>query len=236
MLNTKCLRNRRRDKRIGRGNDAAQVPRVEMTAEQCKGFRADGRFDHRLHEGRMPGVQLLSRMTGERRERQAQIRVHVERASYVLLVVRINFLRMVRTAFETKCGVETCPRLIAIQRQQRVVQIEQRQSTTHPYSPLVPVKSALEHCPAHVAQPDSIVSLNTQNYNKAKLCNSFAWHHGTNRSTVGTNNGRSLMLILLNILSGVALLVWGTHIVRTGILRVFVFSFRPRRHATRGLL
>ena len=34
------------------------------------------------------------------------------------------------------------------------------------------------------------------------------------------------MLILLNILSGVALLVWGTHIVRTGILRVFGAELR----------
>ena len=29
------------------------------------------------------------------------------------------------------------------------------------------------------------------------------------------------MKILLNLLAGVALLVWGTHIVRTGMLRVF---------------
>lgn len=29
------------------------------------------------------------------------------------------------------------------------------------------------------------------------------------------------MLILINLLSAIALLVWGTHIVRTGILRVY---------------
>ena len=29
------------------------------------------------------------------------------------------------------------------------------------------------------------------------------------------------MLILLHLLSSVALLVWGTHIVRTGVMRVF---------------
>ena len=29
------------------------------------------------------------------------------------------------------------------------------------------------------------------------------------------------MKILLNLLAGVALLVWGTHIVRTGILRIW---------------
>lgn len=29
------------------------------------------------------------------------------------------------------------------------------------------------------------------------------------------------MLTLLNLLSAVALLVWGTHIVRTGVMRVF---------------
>ncbi|MBN3760134.1 Na/Pi cotransporter family protein [Burkholderia sp. Ac-20365] len=34
------------------------------------------------------------------------------------------------------------------------------------------------------------------------------------------------MLILLNLLSGVALLVWGTHIVRTGILRVWGADLR----------
>ncbi|WP_322044253.1 Na/Pi cotransporter family protein [Paraburkholderia sp. J67] len=34
------------------------------------------------------------------------------------------------------------------------------------------------------------------------------------------------MLILLNLLSGVSLLVWGTHIVRTGILRVFGADLR----------
>jgi phosphate:Na+ symporter len=34
------------------------------------------------------------------------------------------------------------------------------------------------------------------------------------------------MLILLNLLSGVALLVWGSHIVRTGILRVLGADLR----------
>lgn len=34
------------------------------------------------------------------------------------------------------------------------------------------------------------------------------------------------MLILLNLLSGVSLLIWGTHIVRTGILRVFGADIR----------
>ena len=39
---------------------------------------------------------------------------------------------MAGTALETQRGVEARPRLIAIQRQQCVIQIEQRQSTTHP--------------------------------------------------------------------------------------------------------
>ena len=34
------------------------------------------------------------------------------------------------------------------------------------------------------------------------------------------------MLTLLNLLSAVSLLVWGTHIVRTGILRVYGASLR----------
>src|SRR5258708_39526546 len=34
------------------------------------------------------------------------------------------------------------------------------------------------------------------------------------------------MLILLNLLSGVALLVWGSHILRTGILRVLGADLR----------
>ena len=34
------------------------------------------------------------------------------------------------------------------------------------------------------------------------------------------------MLTLLNLLAGVALLVWGTHIVRTGMLRVFGANLR----------
>jgi phosphate:Na+ symporter len=34
------------------------------------------------------------------------------------------------------------------------------------------------------------------------------------------------MLILLNLLAGVALLVWGSHIVRTGILRVLGADLR----------
>ncbi len=34
------------------------------------------------------------------------------------------------------------------------------------------------------------------------------------------------MQTLLNLLSSVALLVWGTHIVRTGILRVFGANLR----------
>jgi phosphate:Na+ symporter len=37
---------------------------------------------------------------------------------------------------------------------------------------------------------------------------------------------RSAVLILLNLLSGVALLVWGSHIVRTGILRVLGADLR----------
>ena len=34
------------------------------------------------------------------------------------------------------------------------------------------------------------------------------------------------MQTLLTVLSGIALLVWGTHIVRTGVLRVFGGSLR----------
>ena len=34
------------------------------------------------------------------------------------------------------------------------------------------------------------------------------------------------MLHLLNLLAAIALLVWGTHIVRTGVLRVFGESLR----------
>jgi len=34
------------------------------------------------------------------------------------------------------------------------------------------------------------------------------------------------MLTLLNLLSAVALLVWGTHIVRTGIMRVYGANLR----------
>ena len=34
------------------------------------------------------------------------------------------------------------------------------------------------------------------------------------------------MLTLLNLLSAVALLIWGTHIVRTGIMRVYGADLR----------
>ena len=34
------------------------------------------------------------------------------------------------------------------------------------------------------------------------------------------------MIHLLNLLAAIALLVWGTHIVRTGVLRVFGESLR----------
>ena len=34
------------------------------------------------------------------------------------------------------------------------------------------------------------------------------------------------MLPLLNLLAAIALLVWGTHIVRTGVLRVFGSDLR----------
>lgn len=34
------------------------------------------------------------------------------------------------------------------------------------------------------------------------------------------------MLTLLNLLSGVAMLIWGTHIVRTGVLRVYGADLR----------
>ncbi|HEX7466793.1 MAG TPA: hypothetical protein VF309_09135, partial [Usitatibacter sp.] len=34
------------------------------------------------------------------------------------------------------------------------------------------------------------------------------------------------MQTLLNLLAGVALLVWGTHIVRTGVLRIFGADLR----------
>ena len=40
------------------------------------------------------------------------------------------------------------------------------------------------------------------------------------------HQGAVAMLTLLNLLSAVTLLVWGTHIVRTGILRVFGSSLR----------
>lgn len=44
------------------------------------------------------------------------------------------------------------------------------------------------------------------------------------------------MLTLLNLLSAVALLVWGTHIVRTGILRVYGSQLRETlNRSTRNL-
>ena len=45
------------------------------------------------------------------------------------------------------------------------------------------------------------------------------------------------MQLLLNLLAGVSLLVWGTHIVRTGMLRVFGESLRSvlgKSFANRG--
>ena len=45
------------------------------------------------------------------------------------------------------------------------------------------------------------------------------------------------MLHLLNLLAAIALLVWGTHIVRTGVLRVFGESLRgvlARSFSSRG--
>ncbi len=43
------------------------------------------------------------------------------------------------------------------------------------------------------------------------------------------------MQILLNLLAGVALLVWGTHIVRAGILRIYGGDLRRiLRHSIRN--
>ena len=43
------------------------------------------------------------------------------------------------------------------------------------------------------------------------------------------------MIHLLNLLAAIALLVWGTHIVRTGVLRVFGENLRQvlARHFSR---
>ena len=45
-------------------------------------------------------------------------------------------------------------------------------------------------------------------------------------TNVKTYSHTLVMQTLLNVLSGIALLVWGTHIVRTGVLRVFGGSLR----------
>ena len=43
---------------------------------------------------------------------------------------------------------------------------------------------------------------------------------------MSNSNASPPMIHLLNLLAAIALLVWGTHIVRTGVLRVFGESLR----------
>ena len=60
---------------------------------------------------------------------------------------------------------------------------------------------------------------------------SLSTERRTSRGTVnlllwGATPQGVIMLTLLNLLSAVALLIWGTHIVRTGILRVYGTNLR----------
>lgn len=63
-------------------------------------------------------------MARQRRQGVVQIGGHIERAGHILPVVIVDFLRMPRSAFYAQIGDEVGPRLIAVERQQRVVQVE----------------------------------------------------------------------------------------------------------------
>ena len=70
-------------------------------------------------------------MTRERRKRVFEVLAHIERAGRVLLVIAVDLLRMACRAFHTLTGHEVRPRLVAIERQQRVIQIEKREIAAH---------------------------------------------------------------------------------------------------------
>src|SRR5512137_1745845 len=54
---------------------------------------------------------------------------------------------------------------------------------------------------------------------------------GRRAADVLSCGGRNALHALLNLLAAIALLVWGTHIVRTGVLRVFGANLRQVLHA-----
>ena len=76
-------------------------------------------------------------MTCQRGERVVQVIAHIECARHVLAVVRVDLLRVLLGAFHTQLRHEVGPGLIAVERQQRMVQIEQREVTTHPRIPCI---------------------------------------------------------------------------------------------------
>ena len=120
-------RDRPGDERVGGGNNGAQVAAPLVFANQRARLVRHDRQDARLHELRVPAVQLLARITRQRRQLKIQKLEDVERPGLVLLV-EVVVLRFVGLAFEHAfVDEELCPFIIAVARKQRVVQVEKRQ-------------------------------------------------------------------------------------------------------------
>ncbi|QNN06194.1 hypothetical protein K562_20413 [Burkholderia cenocepacia] len=78
----------------------------------------------------MPAFELLARVARERRERHGEIRVHVERAGRIVAVVLVD-QRRVRVVLLPDPRDEAAPGLVAVERQQRVIEVEQREILVH---------------------------------------------------------------------------------------------------------
>src|SRR5690606_27270792 len=85
VLDAERAGDRRGDELVGRGDDRAQVAVRAMRVDQRARRGPDRRADHLVHELPVPGVELASRMRGQRRELEREELVDVERARVVLV-------------------------------------------------------------------------------------------------------------------------------------------------------
>ena len=109
------------------GHNGDQIARLPMLVDQREGCGSDRRPDDLSHELRMPGIKLRARKARECAKCELEVLDRIQRALLILFVkdriARSERSRIHRTGANQKLS----PFIIRIQRQQRIVEIEERE-------------------------------------------------------------------------------------------------------------
>src|SRR5882672_1056298 len=127
QVQAEFARDGRGDEGVGGGDDRAKVSVTEVPPNELHPFCADDGLDLGSHEFGVPFVELPARVTRERGELEFEKLVDVEGALLVLqektVVLRFVFGALEHAALDQ----ELRPLVVAVPREQRVVEVEERQ-------------------------------------------------------------------------------------------------------------